>query len=558
MNSLERYIPHLVHVKNKHFAYKEQAAKSNTSVFGQNMKYIIFLSVSDGNTRASVSIGIGNSLETSWKNAETKSLAYINKKRIRPIWIKVDLVINMKVLSKKEFFKEYNNTKNNYFRKGVSFDRQFNLAFLEQEFLANAFMKDGTFSMNNINYYLQSYRDIQYPIREASINEVVVFDTISYFCDKNNVYPLHSGGLDNGRRIVEEVDEEIVYQMINSASHFLANQVKPTGEFIYEYYSHLHHGVSWYNMLRHASTIYSLMEAYTVTKNPMLEKSIKRALNYLINQAIITRKHPEYGKVSYVVDKQNNNEIKLGTLGVSILAITKYAEVFHDDSYMDIAISLGNGILTMQHNNGQFTHILNAKDLSVKEIHSRAYYDSVAVFSLLRLYELYSDNKWLKTASLSFDNFIKNERWKNADHWLSYCADEITKYKLEDRYFEFGLKNATYKLDYIFNRDTTCPQFLELLMATDQMIQRIRALRKEYLLDKYPIEYIFKTINKRAEHQLNGYFFPEIAMYMEYPNKINGSFFTRDHSFRTRIDDIKHYISSYHYYFQKVSQVEKV
>ncbi len=558
MNSLERYIPHLVDAKNKLFIYEEEATKSNTSVFNREMNYVIFLSVTDGNTRALVSTGIGNSIETSWANAEDKSLSYINKKRIRPLWIKVDLAINMCVLSKQEFFQAYTNTKNNYFRKGVSFDRQFYLAFLEQEFLANAFMKNASFSMKNINDYLKSYRDLKYPILESSIKEVILFDTISYFCDKNNTYALHVGGLDNGRRIVKEVDDKTVYHMIDSASHFLAKQVKPTGEFTYGFFSHSYRSINSYNMLRHASTIYSMIKAYTITKNPMLETSIKRALNYLINQAIVTRKHPEFSKVSYVVDKQYDDEIKLGALGVAILAITKYTEIFHDDSYVDIAISLGHGILTMQHSDGQFTHVLNANNLSVKEIHSMSNYDGEAVFSLLRLYDFNNDNKWLEAASLSFDYFIENEHWKNADHWLSYCANEITKYKFEDQYFDFGLKNATYKLDFIFSGETTCPTSLELLMATDQMIERIKALRKDYLFDKYPIEDIFKTINKQAEHQLNGYFFPEIAMYMRYPNKINGSFFIRHHSFRSRIDDIEHYISGYHYYFQKVSQVEKI
>ncbi|MGP4038718.1 hypothetical protein ACTWP4_02235 [Gracilibacillus sp. D59] len=556
MNSLERYIPHIIDARDKLFSHAEEAAKSNTSVFGRNMKYVLFLSVSDGNTQALVSTGIGNSIETSWRNAEKKSLSYISKNRIRPKWIKIDLAINMCALSKQAFFKEYNNTKQNYFRKGVSFDRQFFFAFLEQEFLANAFIKNGSFSMKNINYYLNTYRDLKYPILESSIEEIILFDTISYFCDKHNVYPLHSGGSDNGRRIVEEVDKAMVYQMIDSASEFLAKQVKATGEFNYGYSGDVYRSISLGNMLLHAGTLYSMIEAFSLTRNPTLEISIKRALNYLINQTIVTRKHPEYGKVSYVIEK-NEDEIKLGTLGVAILAITKYTEIFHDDSYLQIANSLGNGILTMQHRNGRFTHVLNAKDLRIKEIHRMVDYDGQAIFSLLRLYGWENDDKWLEAASLSVNYFIKNTYWKNSDHWFSYCANELTKYQLEDTFFEFGLKNATYKLDVIFNSETVRPAFLELLMATDQMIQRIREVGKEYLLDKYPVESILKTINKRAEYQLNGYFFPEVAMYMKNPSKINGSFFIRHHSFRTRIDDVEHYLLGYHYYYQKVSQIER-
>lgn len=558
LHKLESYIPSLVQAKEKLFSHQKEAENSNSSLFKRKRKFVIFISVTDTNSRALVFTGIGNTMESAWKNAEKKCLSSINKIDLIPKWIKIDLAINMELLTKHEFLHLYAKTKKNYFRKGVALDSQFNIAFLEQEFLANALLKNNSFSMKNINFYLQKYRNAKFPILDSYIKEIVIFDTISYFCDEINFYPLYSGGLNNGRRIVKDLDESLIKEVISQSSSYLAKQVKPSGEFTYGYFSHFYKEIKWYNMLRHASTIFSMIEAYTLTKEKDLELSIKRALEFLVKKGIVITEHSKYGTVAYVVDKKNNQEIKLGALGVALLTITKYTKVFEDEKYLSIAKSLGNGILSMQKEDGKFTHVLNAKDFSVKEDYRIVYYDGEALFGLIRLFELDKDQKWLEAALVTFDYFIKHDYWKNTDHWLSYCTNELTKYKQDDKYFDFGLKNAKYKLDFIYHRETTYPTFLELLMATDEMIDNIRNLQKDYLLKNYPVDDILQTINRRADHQLNGYFFPEVSMYMKFPKLVNGAFYIRHHSFRTRIDDIEHYISGYYHFYKKISQFYKI
>ncbi|MCD2207119.1 poly(glycerol-phosphate) alpha-glucosyltransferase [Listeria booriae] len=452
-------------------------------------------------------------------------------------------------------FSEWNevtlHTRKNYYRKGISFDKGFYTALLEQEVNGNAMIqqKDEGIALNleNLNRYLVQANKVHGKLQIEADSEIVTFDTFGYYFDGNDVLELRSDNLNNGRRITELTPTEIE-GVIHRAGAYLADQVGVDGEFVYGYFACFDKKIKHYNSLRHASSTYSMIESYEVSGDEAILTATKRALRFLAIDLI-----REQGDRAYVIER-DTNEIKLGANAAAILAFSKYMQVTQDMAYLPLCQNLARAICDQQQENGQFIHVLEYPTLAVKDPFRIIYYDGEAVLAIMRLYAIDPDETWLNTAKKAFDYFIEKSYWKNHDHWLSYCTNEITKYAPEDRYFEFGLKNAFGRLDFIYHRETAFPTFLELTVATHDMCERIEAANKGYLLKNYNLEKLETTIEKRADFQLNGLFYPELAMYYKNPKRILHSFFIRHHSFRVRIDDVEHNISGYCRYLNRITE----
>ncbi len=550
-------------LRDKIFLQEKMITENMKAYFGEKPKYIIFISISDGKSRAHVCKGIGNSFETSWKNASD----ILNKKRkelqLDSIWIKADIVKEIKEYTFDDFMDYVSHLKTNYFREGIAFDKMFSSAFLEQEVNANVFIDVEKSSerkrmiWKNLNFYIKNNTGARYTIDEDAVINVYTFKTVGFFHDGVSCYSLNNEWLNNGRRYIENIDERLLLSIIDKSSNYLAKQVNKSGKFRYGYFPCFDREIPSYNILRHASTTYSMIEAYEITKDKEIGEAIRSALDYLINEAIETLEGIDGTIRAFVIERASNDEIKLGANAAAILALSKYTEVFEDNQYIPLMQDLAEGI-NFFHNkhDGSFVHVLNFPDLSIKEKYRIIYYDGEAVFALMRLYGIDNNERWLNIVEQAFNYFIQKKYWDYKDHWLSYCSCELVKYKPARDYIEFNLKNASGILDFCLTRETTFPTLLELLMATYNMIETMR--NEELFLDaleSFDEAKLMKAIEHRVEHQLNGLYFPEVAMYYKVPKNILWAFYIRHHSFRARIDDIEHNISGYcSYYHQRLNK----
>lgn len=96
--------------------------------------------------------------------------------------------------------------------------------------------------------------------------------------------------------------------------------------------------------------------------------------------------------------------------------------------------------------------------------------------------------------------------------------------------------------------ETTHPTWLELLMASFELYDRM--VQRGVPTYGYDAEELLKGIRVRIMRQLNGFFYPEYAMYMANPQRILNAFMMREKSYRVRIDDVQHNIGGYYLYWK--------
>src|SRR5699024_3037857 len=408
--------------------------------------YVCFLSVGNPSIRARVVCEMNQSYEKVFHNLEKKVLKLVEKYHLDPKWIKADYVTHIDKIPFLQLEQKVANTRRNYFRYGISFDEYFNLAFLEQEINGNALIRklsNGKVGLDdkNINHYLSTkHSNKALFMKDFYRNkEVYIFSTKSFFIERDEdiLYELYNGPLTNGLRKITNMKDE-VHHLIERSTQFLTRQVKETGQFEYGYFSAFGKSIANYNILRHSSSLYAMVEGYEIVQDQRILQAVERGLQYLIDTAIVYKKDD----IAYVVEHANKGEIKLGSNATAILAMTKYMSVTGTKEYLKIAQDLARGIIDMKLPDSSFIHVLQYPDYRIKELNRIIYYEGEAIFALLRLYEIDQNPLWLEEVEDSFDYFIKNDYWKHHVHWLSYAANELVLYNPDDKYFEFGLKNC--------------------------------------------------------------------------------------------------------------------
>lgn len=518
---------------------------------GRSIGYVLFFSVSDGRSRATVIRTQGTSLTEAWRNGWIQLRRLVRERGMDVRWLRVDHVDAIRETNWGMLRTLLATAKRNYFRSGLSLDARCRFAFLETELNANAMLYGGpkvpTCVVNEANF--QRYARLRHGLKSVDMADfapVWLFSSRGLFVSADapdKVEVLNGPGLEAGHRALVQLGPAAVGKAIATGSAYLARQVGEDGRFVYGWHPCFDRPINAYNCLRHASTTYSMLEAWEVTREDALLEAIERSLGWLRREAVREVRLPDGTAAAFLVDV--DDEVKLGGNAVAILAMAKYAALTGSDEDAQRLERLALGIRHMQkRDDGSFVHVLHFPDLSVKAAFRTIYYEGEAAFALMRLYELTGDGRWLEMVERAFDHFIAREHWRHHDHWLSYCVNELTRYRPEERYFRFGIANIRDHLDFVLERVTTFPTLLELMMAGQAMLDRMDAVETlRFLSEGLDREKFMRALHHRAYYLFNGYFWPELAMFFKNPDRIVGSFFIRHQGFRVRIDDVEHYLS---------------
>ena len=501
---------------------EETRRLTGDSPAGAQAGQAVFISICNAQQRASVFAGTGEDLESAWEDADAKVRDYLKQNNFVPKWVKADVVYDSELIEDSELAKQVWSARSEFYRYGIAFDENYRTALLEAE-LNGAKIYDYDDQGTPLDFeYLNRYLKKAGRGQLEELPEVyTIFQCLGWFCDEeNNVYELYHDGLEYGRRQIELIDRDYAYGLLTSAADFLADQVKEDGSFVYGMY-------------------------------PRFDNEIDRTIGYMIENIVYADDDTAY------LYEEKSDEIKLGGCGMAVVALTEYMDVFGNDRYVELCEKLGRGILSMfDAETGEYYHVLNG-DFSRKEKERTVYYDGEATFALARLYGLTGDAVWLDAAEQAVKHFIEADYTQYKDHWVAYSMNEITKYVDDEAYYTFALRNAQENLQEIYERDTTYHTYLEMLMASFETYERIqeRGIALEYLENGFDLQQLLKTIYARADRMLNGYFYPEYAIYMQNPSRILNTFMVRHDGYRVRIDDVQHNIGGYYQYYKNYEKL---
>lgn len=518
------------------------------------VRFAAFVTVCDTRVRATVFHGTGVSLEAAVAQCCDHAIKGVKKKDIAPQWVKLEFVVKSREVPIREAVDEMFASYNEFFRHGISMDRHYKYAYTEAEINGNRLLdyKDKLFDLRTFNKYTMT-RDDDVILKTPSM--ILIFDCDGFFCDdRDQVYTLYGDGNNCGRRIMDGITAKVVKSVVSSGARFLISQLHPDGSFNYGYYPIYHKLIPGYNILRHASTIWSLVCASEIVTDKNLQKSALSAIRYMICQIA----HLD-GGIAYLIE-ETAGEIKLGGNAVAIITLSQYMKVFGSDEYIPLCEELGRGILKMMKDDGSFVHVLDANTLALKEVYRTVYYDGEAAFALARLAGMTEQKGvWLEAARRAVDHFIDGGYEQYRDHWVAYAVNELTMYEPERRYYEFAMRNLWNNLEQIRNQITTYHTYLEMLMAGYETYRRIT--EDEVQIDypeSFDIVKVAEAIFHRAEYMLNGYGYPEYVMYLKKPYFFQGTFFVRHDGYRVRIDDVQHFCGAYIAFYKRYDELLKI
>ena len=482
-----------------------------------------------------------------------------------PTILRADWIINADSMTWEQLLKTVGQTRRNFFRRGVALSPDFSIAFTECELNANLiFYEDnkdvGSFNANRADVYCRTRFNCEFPALQPS-SDVVVFDTNGVFVIEGEEPQSITGmGVNAGHRLGSPVDPKFIMQLMKSGAYYLAqsmiNEGEATGRFIYGWRPHSNNPITAYSTAQHFGAISAMLDLYEVDgrKDKVIRQAVINGINYGIKTFVRWRQMVDGTQVAYLEDL-NSKDLRLGSSGMALIALTKFTRLLGTPKYMPLMNAIAHGISSMQNFDGAFVHVLAAGNFAVKSYSASVDYDGQAALGLLKLYELTREEKLLDCAGRAVDRFVNAEYWKYHNHWVERAANELTIHRPKREYFELGINQFIDQLPIVYRRERQSPMLMSLMMSARSMLERMKSIPDmANLLAQVPMEDFNAALEARAANMLNGFFYPELAMFFTEPSKVVGSFFARPYAFRTRIDDIEDYINGFVGYLRYLDQ----
>ena len=522
---------------------------------------MVLLSLSDGKSPARVILGHGYGLRAALDDALARAHGTTDTLP-EPSWLALDIVTSAQPATDATTTERLGLERSLY---GLAFERDTGLAFLPGEIVAHTLIDNEQYLRpNKIVAYLslRPRPGTEHPRWGVEPLPIHRFETVTLFAHlgdaagakaTTSVYELY-----RGHRGFEEVDNEDLLTAATLAGDYLRRSVDAQGRFVYRYLPKSDTVPGDYNLVRHAGTVYAMMELYAMTEDPQLLLAGERAIAYLLDAVrpcpVEEGAGPAPADQSCIVE---GSKIKLGANALTVVALAEHAKATGTDTHVRLCQRLGRWIVAAQDETGRFR--IQRQSFPEGQISSfvSVYYPGEAILALVRLHELDGDEGWLDAAEAAAHYLIQgrdaslSDEQLPHDHWLLYGLNGLYRQRADPLYVKHALRLAL-AIARSQNRDPTVPDWLGSYYRPPRSTPT--ATRTEGLCATYRLaqdyghadqaDEILRAIRLGISFQLRTQFRPESALYLHDPQRALGGFHRSLTDYEIRIDYVQHNISA--------------
>lgn len=321
-----------------------------------------------------------------------------------------------------------------------------------------------------------------------------------------------------------------------SGARLLAKMTDKEGRFRYRYDAVSGVDSKGYNVLRHAGTIWAMLDVYSSSNEGEILAAGERAVAYLLNNYLKFFRHYKNACIC------EDNKIKLGGNALAIIALTSLYDITKDKILLDMSEQLAHFMIDERGPDGDMIHKRYFKSGKISAFKSM-YYTGEALLALLELYKSTGNRRWLD-AVVEIEKSLSRQDYGVAEqsHWMLYALSTLAKIDDNNDHHEHAAKIARHILDHpdYLNWDRSTP----IACRSEGLIAFVEMNRPTAFTDTALIKRCMGQIEENLSRQ---------ATYIHSC----GDFVRGGHDHRkneVRIDYIQHNISSFlHYYRLKQS-----
>ncbi len=340
---------------------------------------------------------------------------------------------------------------------------------------------------------------------------------------------------------------------------YLARIENDQGRFVYMYRPIEDRDDTSYGWLRHAGTIYAMMEAYEEMGTQLWADKAERAIAYMEGHL---RKEPTPEDSSgegakYLLDTNDEEQQKVGGGGLALLALAKYTAATGKLDHLETMRALARFIMKQQYADGHFRANADIEASVGKKLKKEpVYYPGEAALGLMRLYGVDPQQAYLDSARRAAD-YVINIRDANVsldnqehDHWMSYTLNELYRMTHNEAYLEHAYKIARAIIAKQHGADSLAPDWAGTFYEgqTTPASTRVEAYDADIVASRFagkPEDWLRTPAIEVARGMLGQQFTEDNDYFLKNPRKSEGgvreSLYVQD----VRIDYVQHAMSAW-------------